>query len=134
MVPRSNKGVFQPTNHLRLDTINLIETTHPPQQYTAYYKVGSKDKLENIIPKEYIEDLKNGLEQNDQYVVEISGYTDSSGQLIDNIKLGYFRAQHIKELLTYNNINPNKITVKSGGISTLPNEKLNRRAEIKITQ
>ena len=88
-------------------------------------------KLQNLI------DAGNSLEKD--VSVEISGHTDTEGDLEANIKLSQKRARSILNYLTSQGIDKNKLTIKALGDqnilrpeSTPEDKKVNRRVSFKV--
>jgi outer membrane protein OmpA-like peptidoglycan-associated protein len=81
------------------------------------------------------------LNKNPQYVVEIQGNTDNTGQMAWNMKLSQMRADAVKAYLVSNGVADGRLTTKAFG----PNEPIapnntaegrarNRRVDFKPTE
>jgi OOP family OmpA-OmpF porin len=74
------------------------------------------------------------LQRYPDLLVELTGYTDATGNASINTKLSLRRAQRLRQLLIKNFVNPDNITALGGGIypdSTVPNSR-SRRVDIVI--
>lgn len=113
-------------------------------------KVGEKMLLANVfyevdswqLKKESMAELSNLLKllnENKDLIIEIGGYTDSTGTDKYNISLSEKRAQSVVTYLVNNNISPNRLKFRGYGNTspigdnlTPEGRKLNRRTEVKV--
>lgn len=118
--------------------------------YLRPLKIGEKMLLSNVfyeidswqLRKESVAELNklaDLLKENKELVVEIGGYTDSTGSAEHNLILSEKRAISVVNYLRENGISSNRLTYKGYGTAfpignnvTLEGRKLNRRTEVKI--
>lgn len=113
--------------------INKIENTK------IYFPVNSAREIQNDEVYKLLNQLAEFLKKHPDYKVEITGYTDNTGNSQYNEKLGLERAQRIAMLLLNKGVSKNQLIIKSGGEknpiadnSTPEGRQKNRRVEIKI--
>ncbi len=105
----------------------------------VYFPVNSTQEIKNKAIISYIDELVEKMKKNPDYKVELTGYTDNTGNAEKNYQLGLGRAERIKNLLVSKGIDANRIIVKSEGEknpiadnNTSEGRQKNRRVEIKI--
>lgn len=134
----------------------MFEGHHPVMEpflkniYLRPMKIGEKMLLSNVfyeidswqLKKESVAELNklaDLLKENKELVVEIGGYTDSTGSAEHNLVLSEKRAISVVNYLRENGISSDRLTYKGYGTAfpigdnvTLEGRKLNRRTEVKI--
>ncbi|MCE5347982.1 MAG: OmpA family protein [Bacteroidales bacterium] len=115
-------------------------------------KAGEKIQLTNVfyefdswqLKKESISELDNLadlISENEDLVIEIGGYTDSTGTAEYNMTLSEKRAQSVVDYLITKGISPDRLKFKGYGNAfplgdniTVEGRKLNRRTEAKVLE
>ena len=124
--------------------------TYGKSRYTIKYspaKVFTLDDVHFDVNKATLRDqsyeelktLKNYLERRENIRVEIAGHTDNAGDKEHNQKLSERRAQRVKQYLTEQGIDPDRLETKGYGESrpvatnnTKEGRQKNRRTEVHI--
>ena len=104
-----------------------------------YFDIGSAKLKENSYDE--IHNIYNFLKRNPKVVIQISGYTDSTGSYEFNLRLSEQRANAIANHLKGKGISRERTHVKGFGYAnqaasnlTEEGRKLNRRVEIKVIE
>jgi len=105
----------------------------------VYFPVNSTREIKNKAIISYIDELVEKMKKNQNYKLELTGYTDNTGDTDKNYQLGLGRAERIKNLLLSKGVDSNRIIVKSEGEKnpvadndTPEGRQKNRRVEIRI--
>jgi len=105
----------------------------------VYFPVNSTREIKNKAIISYIDELVKKMKENPDYKVELTGFTDNTGNAEKNYQLGVGRAERIKNLLLDKGIDSSRIIVKSEGEknpiadnNTSEGRQKNRRVEIRI--
>ena len=146
--------VEQEENGLKYGYYLLDDVLLRPLYQNTHQKISLNETiiLENILfefdkatiietSKPELDNLVKVLKSNDKFIIEIMGHTDNQGSLAHNLKLSQKRADSIKEYLTKNGVEVDRVIAKGMG-SEYPivsndseeNRKINRRVEIKINE
>jgi outer membrane protein OmpA-like peptidoglycan-associated protein len=103
------------------------------------FQAGSA-KIENTSYAE-LNDVVSMMQKNPKMIIQLEGHTDYAGSAKLNMKLSEDRVTSVKNYLTTQGINKNRIKTKAfGGTEPLSREdneearRLNRRVELRILQ
>ena len=117
--------------------LNPIKVGEKMQLSNVFYEIDSWQlKMESLIE---LDNLVNLLSENEDLIIEIGGYTDSTGTDEYNQVLSGKRALSVVNYLISRGISSERLKYKGygntfpvGNNSTAEGRKLNRRTEVKI--
>ena len=121
--------------NVRKDTLSDVATSAPIILRNVLFETNRWD----ILPSSYLglDVLGDYMQINSEYKIEISGHTDSTGNILSNKKLSEKRALQVAKYLIGKGINRNRITTIGYGAEkplfvndTEEHKYLNRRVEI----
>ena len=129
-------SVMEPfIKRILLNPVRIGETL---QLTNVFYEIDSWELKSESIAE--LEKLYMLLKENSDILVEIGGFTDSTGEVSYNQTLSERRAKSVVEYLTSRGIDPDRLTFKGYGASspigdnfTDEGRRLNRRTEVKVT-
>ncbi|MEX3070432.1 OmpA family protein [Vibrio alginolyticus] len=117
----------------------LMTKTHKEEYGAGTFEFDSYDLTNSA--KERLDNFINFLNEYPQSVVEITGYTDSSGPAAYNQKLSERRAQSVADYLVAGGIDAGRLTVSGMGEEnpvadngTHEGRALNRRVEVRVPE
>ncbi len=142
--PPMPKTIDSTQLHISLEHLKLVPESIPVGTILILENIAFKANRTILLnPKENIDLilLKNILQNNDSFKIEISGHTDNSGNKNTNKQLSVKRAKFIYEFLITENIPKEQLSFKGYG-SIMPaysnrdktGRAANRRIEIKLLQ
>ena len=114
-----------------------MELNKPLTLNNIFFETGKSNLLDSSFAE--LNTLFNILKSKAKMMIQISGYTDNTGNVQDNIVLSEARANDVKKYLTDKGIDNNRIIVKGYGSSnpkasndTAEGRAKNRRVEIMV--
>ena len=117
--------------------LNKMELNKPLTLNNIYFETGKSNLLDSSFAE--LNTLFNILKSKAKMMIQISGYTDNTGNVQDNIVLSEARANAVKKYLTDKRIDNNRIIAKGYGSSnpiasndTAEGRAKNRRVEIMV--
>lgn len=146
----SKKGYLFYSDNFMFEGLHTVAQPYIKKINLSPVKVGEKMQLSNVfyeidswqLKKESMSELNNLAElltENKDIVIEIGGYTDSTGSAEYNMKLSEKRALSVVTYLINKGISPGRLKYKGygntspiGDNATIEGRKLNRRTEAKI--
>ena len=148
----SKPGYLFYSENFMLESEHTVTEPFIKKIYLNPVKVGERMLLSNVfyeidsweLKKESVTELDNLVELlnlNRDYIVEIGGYTDSTGTDLHNLVLSEKRALSVVNYLVSNKISPERLRYKGYGNTspigdnvTVEGRKRNRRTEVKIVE
>ena len=119
------------------DFSNEMELNKPLTLNKIFFETGKSNLLDSSFAE--LNTLFNILKSKPKMIIQISGYTDNTGNAQDNIVLSEARANAVKKYLTDKGIDNNRIIAKGYGSSnpkasndTAEGRAKNRRVEIMV--
>jgi outer membrane protein OmpA-like peptidoglycan-associated protein len=146
----SRPGYLFYSENFMLESEHTVTEPFIKRIYLNPVKVGERMLLSNVfyeidsweLKKESVAELDNLVELlnlNRDYIVEIGGYTDSTGTDLHNLVLSEKRALSVVNYLVSNKISPERLRYKGYGNTspigdnvTVEGRRRNRRTEVKI--
>ncbi|MEX2588662.1 MAG: OmpA family protein [Chitinophagales bacterium] len=122
-----------------LENMDKLSTGETFNLENIYFEKASYRLKDESIPE--LNMIKNWLHNKADVKILIEGHTDDDGNSAYNLELSINRANEVKQYLTNNGIDSDRIQVKGYGASrpfsedsTEPGKKLNRRIELRIIE
>ena len=119
--------------------LNPVKVGEKMQLSNVFYEIGSWQLKDESIPE--LDHLANLLTYNKSIIIEIGGYTDSTGLSESNMVLSEKRALSVVNYLISKGISSDRLLYKGygntspvGNNETAEGRKLNRRTEVKIVE